>query len=210
MRLNRLYEGILRETSDFEGKDLLIVDIQPEYKSGFDYWLEDFVEFINENHNKFNTITFYYNGADTVGEMDDNDYKMWWEENGLDEDIIYHSKFYDKGYAFFRYCMDSGIEDENISNLVKYMMINDINDSRELDIDFWKGFMVEYGVGGEETRELLEFSDDCINIPDLMDDLKYYNNILVCGGDQNECLREVNIALDALDKPYQTLNKFVY
>lgn len=209
-RLKRLYETILRETDEFMGKDLLVVDIQPEYSNGFDYWLPDFIEFINENYRNFNSITFYYNGAETVGELDENGYKYWLSENELDEDVLYYAKFYDKGYAFFRFCMDEGIDDENVSNLVRHMMDNNINDSREMDDDFWNEFMTKYGVGGQETRELVEFSDDCISIPDLMDDLKTYNNILVCGGGENECLKEVYIALDALEKPYQTLNRYVY
>ena len=208
MKLTLLFENLLREADGIDGKDFLVVDIQPEYESGFKYWLNDFIEFINKNYIKFNNLVFYYNGADTVGSMNEQEYVWWWIENGLNERVVETSKFYDKGYAFFRYCMDEGIDDEEIVNLVKSMIHYNINDSRELDEDFWEEFIENYG--NHNIRELLEYSDDMINIPELMDDLKQYNNIVICGGGMNECLKEVNIALDVLDKNYQILNKYVF
>jgi hypothetical protein len=186
----------------------LVVDIQPIYQDGFGHWLGDFINFINENNDKFNQVVFYYNGEDTVGEISEEGYKWWWLENGLDEHIAYGSKFYDKGYAFFRNCMDAGGDDEDIVNLVKLMIHHDVNDSRELDEDFWNEYVNRFEA--EDIRDILELSDDAIHIPDLMDDLKYYNNIVMCGGGEHECLKEVNIALDVLNKPYQILNKYVY
>lgn len=206
--LKRLYENILRETNDFHGKDLLVVDIQPIYQDGFSNWLPEFIEFLNDNYQSFNRLVFYYNGEETVGTISQSEYQNWWYDNGLEEEIVYNARFYDKGYAFFRYCMDEGIEDEDISNLVRMMVEFDINDSRDLDKAFWNTYIKRYGA--EDIRELIEFSDDCINIPDLMEDLKHYNNIVICGGGENECLKEVNIALDALNKDYKVLNKFVY
>jgi hypothetical protein len=64
--------------------------------------------------------------------------------------------------------------------------------------------------GSENVRELMEDSEDCINIPDLMDFLERYNNVVLVGGGINECLKEVELALDALDKNYDTWHKFTY
>ena len=88
------------------------------------------------------------------------------------------------------------------------MIEKDINDSRQLDEEFWDEFIERYG--DEDVRELLEFADDCINIPDLMEYLSNYNNIVLVGGGIDECLKEVEIALIALDKPYTTIPKFIY
>jgi len=50
-----------------------------------------------------------------------------------------------------------------------------------------------------------------INIPDLMDFLKKYGTkIILCGGGIRECLKEVEIALMALDKNYNILTKYTY
>lgn len=128
---------------------------------------------------------------------------------GVNEEVINNSTFFDKGYAFFRYCIDSGIDHDQIVNLVNFMMKNNINDSRELDEnDFWDKFIEEYG--DEDIRELMEMSDDMIYIPDLMNFLKDKSNIILTGGGIDECLKEVEIALMVLNKPYQILEEFTY
>jgi hypothetical protein len=104
--------------------------------------------------------------------------------------------------------MDRGGDDEELVNLIKFMRDNDINDSLELDKNFWKAFVKQYG--SKNIRELMEDSEDCINIPDLMDVLERLNNIVLVGGGVNECLKEVELALDALDKNYETWGKYTY
>jgi len=201
-----LREGLLKE--DATGKHLIVVDIQPEYKSSFGNMSEELAEYINENYQNLDGLTFFYNGYDTLGMIEENEYRNWWYEQGLNEDIAFNVSMYDKGYAFFRFCIDSGIEDQSIVNLVKHMINHDVNDSRELDEEFWSSFIEVYG--DEDVRELLEFSDDCLNIPDLMDELRGLSNIVLTGGGVNECLKEVEIALDALDKQYTVWGRFTY
>ena len=43
-----------------------------------------------------------------------------------------------------------------------------------------------------------------------MDFLSRFNRPTLTGGGVNECLKEVEIALKALEKPYKILNKFTY
>jgi hypothetical protein len=193
----------------YNNKTIISVDIQPEYENyiNFDIW--SWIEFLNNNSDN-NYIVFLYNGADTLGMISEYDYKMWLLEYGLNEDVLYSADFIDKGYAFFRYCMDSGIDDDNIVSIVKYMYQNNINDSRDIDEDMWMDFMEKYDQTLEDVRELLEYSDDLIHIPDVMDNLKNYDNIVIMGGGMNECLKEIEIALMSLDKPYEKLDKFIY
>jgi hypothetical protein len=191
------------------GKHLVVVDIQPEYASYFgNNFLRSFINFLNENYESLAALTFLYNGADTLGMVSESDYKMWWLENGLNEEILDMANFYDKGYAFFRYCMDEGIDEEQIVNMIKYMIEKGVNDSRDLDEEFWNEFVERFG--NEDIRELLEFAGDAINIPDLMDELRNYRGVVLCGGGINECLKEVEIALQALDKPFNVLTKYTY
>jgi hypothetical protein len=56
----------------------------------------------------------------------------------------------------------------------------------------------------------LENAGDMINIPDLMDFLEKYTNIILTGGGINECLKEVEISLLALDKKYNILPEYTY
>jgi len=48
------------------------------------------------------------------------------------------------------------------------------------------------------------------HIPDLMEESQPYNNIILTAGGINECLKEVEIALTALNKPYSTYSEFTY
>ena len=82
--------------------------------------------------------------------------------------------------------------------------------SREIDNDMWEAYMQETNHDQEDVRELLENADDMISIPDLMDFISQYDNIVLTGGGINECLKEVEIALLALNKPFNTLSKFTY
>ena len=88
------------------------------------------------------------------------------------------------------------------------MIEKDVNDSRDLDKEFWNEFIERFG--NEDIRELLEFAGDAINIPELMDELRDYRGVVLCGGGINECLKEVEIALDAIGTPYTTLTKYTY
>lgn len=194
-----------------KGANLISVDIQPEYERGMYFGVENFLNFINQSIDELNSLTFLYNGTDTVGGVDENEYKYWLVDNGLDESVLDYARFYDKGYAFFRTCMDEGHDEEEIVNLVKYMIHHSINDSREIDEEMWNGFMSEYGYDSSDVRDLLEPAQDCINIPDLMEYLQRYSGkIVICGGGINECFKEVEIALNALGKNYNILTKFTY
>jgi hypothetical protein len=193
---------------NLEGMHFVSVDIQADYASGFGFDISDFTEFLNQNFDKFSRLTFLFNGPE-LGFPDENAYKYWLYENGLKEEVLDYATFYDKGYAFFRSCMDQGGDTEELINLVKFMISKDVNDSRDMDDqDLWDEFQSIYG--GDDIRELMELSEDAINIPELMSELQGYSNIVLTGGGINECLKEVEIALDALGKPYNTFERFTY
>lgn len=194
-----------------QNANLFSIDIQPEYQQAFTFDIRDYLKFLNKSLNGLNSLTFFYNGDDTTGGVTEMDYKYWLVENGFKESNLEYVRTYDKGYAFFRSCMDEGHEEEEIVNLVKYMIRHDINDSRDIDEEMWNGFMAEYGYDVSDVRDFLEPAQDCINIPELMDYIKRYSGkIVICGGGINECFKEVEIALKALDKNYNVLTKYTY
>lgn len=204
-------QGKLTESSGVAGKTFIVVDIQPEYEKSI-WFLPKLVNYINQNYEAMGRVVFLYNGAETLGMIDESSYKIWWIENGLDETIVDQSDFYDKGYAFFRYCMDaSSMSEETIGNFVRFMYENNIRDSREMTRDMWAKYLREYRrTDRKEAFNLLHHAQDCVNVPDLMDYLKRFNNLLLCGGGVNECLKEVEIALLALRKPYDVDSQFTY
>ena len=191
-----------------QGKTIINVDIQPEYESGINF-LPEWVNFINQN-NQSNTIVFLYNGHDTLGMTTEENFRYWLYDQGINEDVIDNAIFYDKGYAFFSYCIDSGIDHDNIVDIVKFMSNHNITDSREINEDMWNQYMEETNHDQDDVRDLLENAGDCIAIPDLMDELSRYNNIVVTGGGINECLKEVEIALMANGQKYNILHDFTY
>jgi len=208
VEINRIYEN--SGLNLINNANLIVVDVQPAYENGFNFDMFEFTQFLNESNSNLSSLTFLFNGPD-LGFPDEHELKYWFEENGLDQDISYSADWYDKGYAFFRFCMDSGIDEDDIADLVKYMIKTGINDSRDLEKINWNEFMQMYDHSKEEIRELLEFSDDVLYIPDLMDYLKRFSgNIVMCGGGMYECLREVEIGFKALDKDYRLLTKYVY
>jgi hypothetical protein len=194
-----------------QNANLISVDIQPEYSNAIGFDIRSFIQFLNKNFDNLNSLTFLYNGSETLGMISEGEYKMWLYENGFEEGNLDFTRFYDKGYAFFRYCMDEGADEDEIVNLVKYMIQKNINDSRDIDEEMWMGFMQEYGYESSQVKNMLEPAQDAINIPDLMDFLQRYSGkIVICGGGINECFKEVEIALNALGKNYNVLTKFTY
>lgn len=201
---SRLRKDVLTEAT-VSGKTIVSVDIQPEYKDYITF-IPKWIDFINSSADN-NSIVFLYNGPE-LGMITEQNYKYWLLEQGINEDVIDTAKFFDKGYAYFRYCMDESIDDEQIVHLIKFMIANNVNDSRDMDKDAWKNFIKQYG--SEDVRELMQQSDEMIYIPDLMDFIKRFSNIVLVGGGITECLKEVELALMALDKPYKVLSKYTY
>jgi len=195
--------------SNLSGKTLVNVDIQPDYEGHFSFHKEKWADFLNANYSELRSCVFLYNGRDTVGTVDETAYKYWLYDAGVSEEVVEGSDFYDKGYAFFRYCMDTGVDEDNIVKFIQFMMKYEITDSRDLkDRDLWKHYIRENGP--EDVRELLEHSEELLYIPGLMEYIKSYNGIVLTGGHINECLKEVEIALKALNKPYTVLKGFTY
>lgn len=138
----------------------------------------------------------------------EDDYKAWFWELGLPDEIIENIIWYDKGYAWVRVCIDNYIAEDNVVNFVRFIYENNINDSRDLNKDLWKKYIRKYSK--DDVHDLLRFSKDAVTIPGLMDFIKPYNNIDLCGGGINECLKEVEICLKALNKTYRPIKQFIY
>jgi len=201
----------MKKSNVYAGKTFISVDIQPEYEKYLGFKPYEFTEFLNKNSDSFYRLVFLYNGHETLGMSTEEEYKYWLMENELGEEILDGAQFYDKGYAFFRYCMDNSLDETVIANFVRFMYDNDIRDSRNMTRDMWAKYLREHRrTDRKEAFDLLHQSGDCVHIPDLMDYLKQYRNIVLTGGGINECLKEVEIALEALRIPYTVDQQFTY
>lgn len=150
----------------------------------------------------YSNILYLYNGPE-LGMEDSNDILNFIIEEGLDYDEekvdkLPYMTFYEKGYAFYRDMMDSGYSSDDIIKLIKFMIENKYKTSEDLSEEEW------------EELDIEDPSPNRIFIPGVLTELKKYNNIVLCGGGRDECLKEIEICLDVLGKPYKLLNKFVY
>lgn len=189
-----------------DAKTIISVDIQEEYASEIPF-INKWAKFINKA-SKTNDIVFLFNGPD-LGFPPESEYASWLYEHDIHEDVLDNSTFFDKGYNFFRATMDYGISDDETIALVQYMLNYRINDSRDIKATGWRAFKKEMGVDPTRLKKALG-NGEMITLPDLMDFLIRRDNIVLCGGGRNECLREVEIALRAMKKPYEMIEKFVY
>ena len=74
--------------------------------------------------------------------------------------------------------MDNDYDYGDIVKLIKYMSDKNINDSRDIEEDDWKKLKID------------NIEPNTIYIPDVLNILKNYNNIDLCGGGRNECLKK--------------------
>lgn len=182
-------------------KTILIVDIQPEYSKAFGFKIEDFCEFLNNNIEN-NRVVILWVGTELGGP---NEYELidYYIENGLNEDLINEIEFIEKEYGWLRSCMD--VFYDEIVSVLEYMYKNDIMDTRDLTDNDWKN------INEPDIQSYLEEHGDNMNLPlELMNELKNLNNIVLMGGGQYECLSEIELMLDALNKSYSKNQQFIY
>jgi hypothetical protein len=208
LRRKLVKESRIVEADSFKGKDIISVDIQQEYQSYFTFKPSDWGRFLTKNW-EGNNIVFLYNG-ESMGMTDEGGYKDWLL-NYIDYELLEDATYYDKGYAYFRFCMDEGIDDRLTVDLIRFMVEKNVTDSRDLNKEMWDEFMASNPRADKQSiRDLIEVADDMVWVPEVMEELKQYNNPVVMGGGINECLKEVELALMALNKPYTIYKKFTY
>ena len=185
-------------------RDVIVVDIQPMYKDSIYFDIEDFGQFLLSNHR----ILYFYNGPDTVGDDTKDDIiNMLWkltESEELAEKLQSSDTIWiDKGYGFFRTWMDNGADIGFIQKAIRYMVNLGFNDSRDIDPEQWKH---EFPDDWQDY-----FEDDPLYMPDIsLGELKTWNGSYITGGGQDECLKEVQILMNAFNIKYTIVPTFVY
>lgn len=193
-------------------RGLIVVDVQPAYQNVFDFQYE-LAEFM---HQHTGPILMFVN-ADDQGLTEDTKQEIhwWWyevfENVGLDfDEVLPRIEYYDKGYGYMRSWMDSGIADRNIIRTIRKLYLEGVNDTRQL---------FEYE--DDPAEELEKFVNDPGWDYYLADDplttewlsiaqLKRFNRSYICGGGRNECLKEVQLMMNAFNIKYTEIEKFIY
>jgi len=216
-----------------EGKNhpIIVVDVQPEYSGIHDGdenpVFEEIIHFVN---NQTGPVLMFVNAEETGIAMDTKqDIKMYWEDTicGIksEEDRYEYDEEYDdyvrkecdeinwqrfdvvdKGYGYFRSWMDHGVDEHKIIQVIRLMYQQKVQDSRDL-------------FGGENTEEynqymmqlLGETPSDIISVNwTSVAQLRKFNGAYIVGGGRDECLREVELLMNAFNIKYKRIDELVY
>lgn len=217
-----------------EGKSMpvIVVDVQPEY-SGINDGGENpvFPEIIHFVNNQTGPVLMFVNAeehgltGDTIQSV-----KQYWddticpeeeryvhdEENdeyveNLDCPKINWNRFtiVDKGYGWFREYMDAGwVSDREIIQLIRYMYQKRVNDARNLTFP-------PIDKRTEEDTALHRLVEEMENVPFIINwtsvaQIKKFNGAYIVGGGRNECLREVELLMNAFNIKYKRIDSLVY
>jgi hypothetical protein len=204
---------------------VICVDVQPEY-SGVNDGDENplFVDIIKFVCKQTGPCLMFVNAekdgltGDTIDGI-----KTYWEDTIVDEYNLDYEEhvlpidwgrftIVDKGYGYFRSWMDYGyISDAVIIKTIREMYNQKVYDTRMLfggedSQDYAEKF--EKFIGPEFDRLMLE---EPLNVNwTSVAQLKKFNGAYIVGGGRNECLREVELLMNAFNIKYKRLNNLVY
>lgn len=186
-------------------RDCIVVDVQPEYSFLIDFE-PDLMEFLNYNTNK---ILMYYN-SDEEGFTNDSlhDIMQYWEDHGFDPENWQRVEMVDKGYGYFRSWMDEGVSERAIIDVIRMMYQQRVNASGELFKDKSAEYFVEQLTALGIPEEII--SDHIIINWTSVAKLKQYSGSYIVGGGRRECLREVELLMNAFNIKYKEIARFIY
>jgi hypothetical protein len=203
MKFNQLFNLVCETKST----PIIVVDVQPAYETfskSTRVVHQNVVKFLNQSQGD---VLMFVN-ADETGLTEDTipDIQYWYEENGFDD--WSRVEIVDKGYGYLRPWMDTGVKPSSIIRAIRIMYQNKISDSRGIVEDF------DDNLAHEKWKELLDddyIPEDSISVNWIsVKKLREYNNCYIMGGGRNECLREVELIMNAFNIKYTRIDSLVY
>jgi hypothetical protein len=186
------------------GGKLIIVDVQPEYEGFIGF---DIGELLGVAVG-YSRILVLWNGPE-LGMSSEEDLRRYYLEKmnydeELYEEFISRAEFFDKGYGFFREIMDHPcFSSEDVEKIAGYMIDNEIRDIRDLG----EGDVELIGVDELLVEDLEGYG---FFIPDLKDVLKDWSGADLVGGQERECLAEVEVLSKVMGIGLNKIRKFIY
>lgn len=166
---------------------LIVIDVQPFYEDKIYFDVSSLINHMQE----YDKIVVFFNGEE-LGCDSLHDIYQYFLEYGMDESFIYDIEWVEKSYGFLRGWMDTGIDDDDIVRVLRHMYEQDITDSRDLDF---------------ADSEII--ADDCIFLPDF-DCIISDNKVAICGGSDNECLKEMELYFKATGTITSRVYNYIY
>ena len=193
----------------------IVVDVQPEYCPMSDV-CEKIISFVNK---QTGPVLMFVNAEDSGLTSDTIDsIKLYWEEivtelSGDYEDAspVNWDRFeiVDKGYGYFRSWMDSGIDSRIIIATIRELYSQRKSDSRDLVFpdDVKEMTMIQ----SEIQDAIEEMGDDPLIVNWIsVGQLRKFNGAYIMGGGRDECLREVELLMNAFNIKYKRIDSLVY
>lgn len=192
---------------------VIVVDVQPEY-CGINDGDESpvCVDIINFVTKQTGPVLMFVN-AEEHGLTGDTvkDVMTYWEDSGFPHRDWGRVQIVDKGYGYFRSWMDRGDDPATIIKVIREMYQQKVSDSREL-------YGGENSPNYDEKMEQLigknyrQFDlDDPLTVNwTSLAQLKRFNGAYIVGGGRNECLREVELLMNAFNIKYKRIDSLVY
>jgi len=203
---------------------VICVDVQPAYDNPVNQKIINFVT------KQTGPVLFFVNAQDT-GTTDDHlsDIEQYWEERapgyqpeeeGEDENGDYYYKeaqgainwsrfqVVDKGYGYFRAWMDHGIEESTIIATIRELYKQRVNDTRELEFPPFNRRTATQSLIQGAIEEM--DGDPLIVEWTSIAQLKKFSGAYLVGGGRNECLREVELLMNAFNIRYKRVDSLVY
>jgi hypothetical protein len=172
---------------------LVMVDIQPGFNDSCHELILDVVDKIN--HGNQLVICFY---AGKTMDCDSKDSVIaYYLENGMDMDKIDQIRFIEKRWGWFRDWTDRNVPDAVTVKAVEHLLKTGKESTEDFSDTDWQKV-----IGNNPAWQFVEFEDP-LYAPDFNGKIfskAEVDNIELIGGGYNECLKEINIYLQALDK----------
>jgi len=210
---------------------VIVVDVQPEY-SGMNDGDESFVfpQIINFVNKQTGPVLMFVNAEDQGLSGDTiQDIKQYWDDTICPEEERYtHDEetddyienpncpkinwqrfaIADKGYGYFRSWMDHGIEPATIVATIRELYQQKKSDSRELQFPAFNKRTPQQSL---IMGAMQEMEDDPISVNwTSVSQLKRFNGAYIVGGARDQCLREVELLMNAFNIKYKRIDSLIY
>lgn len=204
-----------------EGKNhpVIVVDVQPEYDNPVNPRIIDFV-------NKQTGPVLFFVNAEDQGLTGDTiqSIKEYWDNAVCPEEERYtydeendeyvenqdcptvnwqRFQVVDKGYGYFRSWMDYGIEPSTIIATIRELYAQKVSDSRDLNKRTPTQSLIRDAINEMDGDPLI------VNWTSVAQ-LKRFSGAYLVGGGRNECLREVELLMNAFNIKYKRVDSLVY
>jgi hypothetical protein len=189
---------------------VIVVDVQPEY-SGMNDGDENsvFTDIINFVNQQTGPVLMFVNAEDQGLSGDTiQSIKEYWDDSGFAPKNWRRVQIADKGYGYLRSWMDHGIEPAVIIATIRELYQQRKSDSRALQFPLFNKRTPQQSL---IMGAMQEMEDDPISVSwTSIAQLKRFTGAYIVGGARDQCLREVELLMNAFNIRYKRIDSLVY